>query len=325
MYPSGDRYFALNIVGKYSLLPFTYKKHVDKKIQINHYNTAADSTIKNFTIRIDTAEADFINMYDYTTDSGRKMISLPVSIDDSAKKVIVKWNQFTIFDSSMIIKYDAYDMELTNQNYTPVVTANLLLPPNCKAGINTYKSIIAAVDSNIIVKETDVVTTETNGQANMVNYNNSCLNSIGYGALVDRKKIERIVNGFSDYGVNLKVDQSEFAAGPNDIVIYKALDSIITAKPIVYVLVSDTSLTASAQKFKRELEGKGFAVKPVALSSFSYNSDIYYYRDAQQFNADKINNLYKKYYPALKVQAHLAKFPPGQALGARRLSKGCRR
>lgn len=304
-------FIIFNISGSYSFPPFTHKRVDRKMIQINHYDSPLDTTTKNLTVTIDTISADFSDVNDYATDSIDRVVQLYVLIDGSAKEMIVNWNQNTIFDTSISALYDAYDLELTNKDVPLVITANLLLNTDCKAGFNIYKKIISAVDSNINVKQTDVIASSPQKHGNKDEW---CLNTISYGSSIDKNKVDSIIAGFLDYGIKLEVGQSKFVAGSNDILIFNSKVMTNIPTPVVYILVSDSSLIASADKFKNELESNGLKAKAVALSSFSYNSDIYYYSKTQQLYVNKINNLYHRYFPALNVQAHLAKFPPGQAL-----------
>ena len=53
------------------------------------------------------------------------------------------------------------------------------------------------------------------------------------------------------------------------------------------------------------MESNGYRVNPVEVKNYNYNSDIYYYNSAMQSTATAVQKIYNKYYPALKVQAHL--------------------
>ena len=64
--------------------------------------------------------------------------------------------------------------------------------------------------------------------------------------------------------------------------------------PVVYIQVSNDSLIASANAFKKEMESNGYRVNPVEVKNYNYNSDIYYYNSAMQSTATTVQKIYNK-------------------------------
>lgn len=79
-----------------------------------------------------------------------------------------------------------------------------------------------------------------------------------------------------------------------------------TVKPVVYIEVSDKSLTGSANQFRKELAARGdLDVKAVTVKQYNYNSEITYYTAGMQATASRIRQYYNRYYPDMTVQARL--------------------
>jgi hypothetical protein len=79
-------------------------------------------------------------------------------------------------------------------------------------------------------------------------------------------------------------------------------------KPLVtsvFIQVSETGLTGSANAFKKELESKGFMVNAVALGNNNYNSEISYYTAGMRNSANEIKQYYNKYFPDLNIPVRL--------------------
>jgi hypothetical protein len=76
-------------------------------------------------------------------------------------------------------------------------------------------------------------------------------------------------------------------------------------KPQVYIQVSDKSMMAGAETFRKGLISKGYDVNSVEIMDWKYNSEIYYFDKVMEQSAGKIQELYKTFYPALPVKAVL--------------------
>lgn len=94
-------------------------------------------------------------------------------------------------------------------------------------------------------------------------------------------------------------------SGSTDAVLAPNPQSVNTLKPVVYIQVSNASMVASAEKFRKELLTKGYTVNPVEVTQRSYNSEIFYYDKAMANSAAVIKELYSRYFPALPLQPKL--------------------
>jgi hypothetical protein len=112
------------------------------------------------------------------------------------------------------------------------------------------------------------------------------------------KEGEVIISGSTDYSQNIGQQQQQQQ---------QTQPPVTALKPNVFIQVSDASMVAGAEQFRKELMNKGYVVNKVTVETRSYNSEVYYFDKAMENRAADIERLYQRFYPALPLKANLRK------------------
>ena len=303
---------------------FRYQQEFNKSIKFNFSDTAFSGSVNNALLNVDTALVELNN---------NQTSLLVLTIDDSVKNISVSVNDNIVFDTAVSILYDEYKIEFISDTAKKINEVN---HPNLTNGtwvLNNAIDITNADWSNSTLKFTSQKDTTyglvLDGQFSWSQ------NSILVGTEIfrgnysdktrmielkgsDTKNVGKESIALGNYSAVLSSDGNYLSNGT-----FESLDGQPANKfrnkwnatrdfglrkiisPVVSIQVSDAGLIKSANAFKTELESNGYKVNQVEVKNYNYNSDIYYYNNVLQGKAKAIQNIYSKYYPALKVQANL--------------------
>lgn len=293
--------FIVQLSGTGRFPQFTKLKSQFKAYAFTIKDSTSSGQVKEIFVRVNDSATTF-----RAGNTGRLL--LPAG--DSPRVVTVAVNNKTAFDTVMRINMNSYVLLLTDKPPDdPAIRLTFYMGPDCGdiyKNLDFYRQIATSVSSNI-----KVGMGPSSGQRNA---KGTCLNSIWAGKNVDEKLVNELIERFKMEGIFLerKVDPAYIiqddaidisSRGKEDNATYAPPQN--EYKPSIYIQVSDQSLVAGAETFRKDLVRNGFTVNPVEIMSWSYNSEIYYFDKVMQENANKIEKLYKSFYPSLPVKATL--------------------
>lgn len=286
------------------------------------YFTTPDIAEKDirFSIKLPAAAgADTILTVDNisTQLKGTEDYTIPVSITGSLQDINISVDGNSVFDTSIIIDKDAYEI------YVPVVTDSIppvnnlvvrfLMGKKCADKFSEYSKILYETDATA-KPQIDISENYLTGA--------ECISEYSYGAEVGQQQAERIANGFRKNGIVLAGNlYPNFTIAANEIVFYsvpRQVDSttppradtvkgtVVTPKAVIQIQVSDRSLISSATEFRKDLMAREeLDVKQVTVAQNNYNSEITFYDERMRATAQLVKRYYNKYYPAINAQARL--------------------
>ena len=309
---------------------FRYRQQLNKSIKFNFTDTAFSGSVNNPLLLVDTVQVELQN---------NQSSALLLNLNDSAQHLSVNLNNNIVFDTTFSVRYDEYNIEFVSDTAKAIskiarpnlttgtwVLHNAVDDENSHWSNSTLKftSQKDTIDGLVldgtfswtlssIIQGTENFKGTYSDKNRMIRLTGIVLNDLrnakaplalgNYSAVVSSDG-NYLSNGTFESGSGQQVakfknkwDASREAFVSN------------TVSLVVSIQVSSDSLVKSANAFKNALESNGYKVNPVDVKNYNYNSDIYYYNSALQGQANAIQKIYNKYYPALKVQAHLRNTP----------------
>lgn len=276
---------------------FTQQKTQLRNINFVVKDSATSKVPKEIFIRVGDSSVTFV-----------KTGNLQLPLSDSTRIVAIAVNDKSAFDTFMPINRSAYEVWVKDKTAeAPAVRVVFNMGPDCGdvfATINRYGQLVESAAGGL-----KVVLGPSSGQKNKAG---TCINSIQVGKNVNNDLVEKLMAVFKQEGLLLVRDAALDATTPDGEIYITSVaeeDTIkpnpVTVKPAIFIQVSDASMLASAEAFRKWLISKGYQVNKAEVMKWNYNSEIYYFDRVVANEAQAIQRLYRSYYPKLPVQAKL--------------------